>query len=148
MIYPRRDDLAEMLRAAHTLFDQLIDMAQFAAKDKKIRYAIGRNMSLERFLVPTQSVLMYAGKYTTNSPKPKQAANDSSYFQNQEMFISKFDEIVEVANSKAKPKILTLQTTCGRVVKFLCKQEANGDLRKDARLMEFNTVGMQSLTRP
>lgn len=56
------------------------------------------------------------------------------------MFIDKFDEIVEVAQSKAKPKTLTLRTQCGNTLKFLCKQEKNGDLRKDARMMEFNSV--------
>jgi serine/threonine-protein kinase ATR len=56
------------------------------------------------------------------------------------MYIKVFHEEVDVASSKAKPKTLTLSTTCGSTVKFLVKQEKNGDLRKDARLMEFNSV--------
>ena len=55
------------------------------------------------------------------------------------MFIAAFDDQVDVASSKAKPKTIRLRTLCGRTVKFLCKQEKDGDLRKDARLMEFNT---------
>jgi serine/threonine-protein kinase ATR len=42
--------------------------------------------------------------------------------------------------TKAKPKKISAVTTCGRNVRFLLKQEKYGDLRKDARLMEFNTV--------
>jgi phosphatidylinositol kinase/protein kinase (PI-3 family) len=45
-----------------------------------------------------------------------------------------------VASSKAKPKTLTLATTCGKTLKFLCKQEKDGDLRKDARMMEVNAL--------
>ena len=56
------------------------------------------------------------------------------------MHILRFHEMVDVASSKAKPKTVTLTTTCGKTLKFLCKQEKNGDLRKDARMMEFNTV--------
>lgn len=45
-----------------------------------------------------------------------------------------------MASSKAKPKTLTLATTCGKTLKFLCKQEKDGDLRKDARMMEVNAL--------
>lgn len=42
--------------------------------------------------------------------------------------------------TKAKPKKISAVTTNGRSIRFLLKQEKSGDLRKDARLMEFNTV--------
>ena len=57
-----------------------------------------------------------------------------------QMHILRFHEMVDVASSKAKPKTLTLTTTCGKALKFLCKQEKDGDLRKDARMMDFNTT--------
>ena len=46
------------------------------------------------------------------------------------MHFLQIKDAVEVAKSKAKPKILTLSTTCGHTMKLLCKQEKNGDLRK------------------
>ena len=42
--------------------------------------------------------------------------------------------------TKAKPKKISAMTTTGVSVRFLLKQERFGDLRKDARLMEFNAV--------
>lgn len=42
--------------------------------------------------------------------------------------------------TKAKPKKISATTTCGKSVRFLLKQEKHGDLRKDARLMDFNDV--------
>mmetsp|Transcript_33965 Transcript_33965/g.75441 ORF Transcript_33965/g.75441 Transcript_33965/m.75441 type:complete len:411 (+) Transcript_33965:1-1233(+) len=62
------------------------------------------------------------------------------YYHSDVMFIASMNEAVDVASSKAKPKTITLRTLCGRSVKFLCKQEKDGDLRKDARMMEFNAV--------
>ena len=54
------------------------------------------------------------------------------------MYINNLSEVVDVATSKAKPKTIYLTTTCGKTIKFLCKQEKNGDLRKDNRMMEVN----------
>lgn len=43
-------------------------------------------------------------------------------------------------NSKEKPKRIRVQGSDGRDYYFLCKREQHGDLRKDARMMEFNTM--------
>jgi hypothetical protein len=53
-----------------------------------------------------------------------------SYYHSDVMFIASMNELVDVASSKAKPKTITLRTCCGRSVKFLAKQEKDGDLRK------------------
>jgi serine/threonine-protein kinase ATR len=60
----------------------------------------------------------------------------SSHF----LFINFFHEQVTVAASKAKPKTIVIESTCGKKIKFLCKMEKDGDLRKDAHLMEFNST--------
>ena len=39
-----------------------------------------------------------------------------------------------------KPKKLTLEASDGRVARVLCKREKDGDLRKDARVNDFNDV--------
>jgi serine/threonine-protein kinase ATR len=61
--------------------------------------------------------------------------------------ILKFHEHAVVMASKARPKKMTVDTTQGETVNYLCKQEKNGDLRKDARLMEFNAVVNRVLAR-
>jgi serine/threonine-protein kinase ATR len=62
------------------------------------------------------------------------------------MFIQNFDAEVDVAASKAKPKTIYLTSTCGKHLQFLCKQEKHGDLRKDSRMMELNSVVNRLLT--
>ncbi|KAF4677611.1 hypothetical protein FOL47_000566 [Perkinsus chesapeaki] len=47
---------------------------------------------------------------------------------------------VKVMASKAKPKRIVMCGTDGRQYPFLAKQEANGDMRKDARMMDLFTM--------
>lgn len=80
-----------------------------------------------------------------------------------QMYILQFDPDIEVLQTKAKPKKIIILTVCGKSLKYLVKQviqcvilyfilhtliqviimyyvlqEINGDLRKDARMMDFN----------
>lgn len=68
-------------------------------------------------------------------------------FPNSQLQIRQFDDHAQVLHSKAKPKKLALTTTCERHIVFLCKQEKSGDLRKDARTMEFNGLVNRLLQR-
>ncbi|KAJ2161731.1 hypothetical protein GGF46_001235 [Coemansia sp. RSA 552] len=58
--------------------------------------------------------------------------------------ISAFDDIVEVMHSLQRPKKITAVGSDGRRYSFLCKPK--DDLRKDARLMEFNSMINQLLS--
>lgn len=50
------------------------------------------------------------------------------------------EEKLMVLSSLMKPSRLTLRGTDGRSYSFLCKREDKGDMRKDSRLMEFNSM--------
>ena len=54
--------------------------------------------------------------------------------------IRRFAPTAQVMKSKEKPKKISVDSSDGSTVNFLCKRESSGDLRKDARLMEFNFV--------
>jgi len=54
--------------------------------------------------------------------------------------ISKFDKTAELMHSKERPRKLTVLASDGKRYNFLCKREKVGDLRKDARMMEFASV--------
>ena len=97
-----------------------------------------KGVDYRRFMVPMQGVLAAI-------PRPAELAGPAvstslSTVAQTEMYIQRLSETVDVASSKAKPKTVYLTTVCGTTIKFLCKQEKNGDLRKDARMMEFNTA--------
>jgi serine/threonine-protein kinase ATR len=54
--------------------------------------------------------------------------------------INGFGNEIEVLKSKEKPKKLSVLGNDGRIYAFLCKKEIKGDMRKNSRMMEFNTV--------
>lgn len=153
-----------MLEQSKMLFRELILLAQVdndpeSANNEKrlthLKIAIGKKISLPSFLVPLQAAL------TVSLPRPlpkhraasaasmlhQQRMNWYDAFPNSQLQIRMFDETAQVLHSKAKPKKVTLYTTCERRITFLCKQEKSGDLRKDARIMEFNGLVNRLLQR-
>ena len=88
------------------------------------------------FLVPTQAALTicYPPPPSTTTAPP----TSSEYFPSDQMFIKTFDKYVDVMATKAKPKKIGLSTTSGQFLKFLVKQEKDGDLRKDERELMWN----------
>jgi serine/threonine-protein kinase ATR len=145
---------AQMLLQSQELFRNLVYLATQHTKERKIKWKIHQEVVLNRFLIPNQTVLRNCDIFhnninnnsnnNNNNSSNKQTSssiNDSKFSTNADfMFIDSFYEFVDVASSKARPKTLTLITTLGKKVKFLVKQEKDGDLRKDERMMEFNTV--------
>uniref|UniRef100_A0A7S1T8L2 Serine/threonine-protein kinase ATR n=1 Tax=Compsopogon caeruleus TaxID=31354 RepID=A0A7S1T8L2_9RHOD len=61
--------------------------------------------------------------------------------------IEGIDDEVLLMSSLMKPKKITLVGSDGKPYGFLCKREDSGDMRKDARLMEFAAVVNRSLAR-
>ena len=55
-------------------------------------------------------------------------------------YITGFDRQIDVMASKEKPKKVTMIASDGSRYHFRCKIERKGDLRKDARMMEFNSM--------
>lgn len=53
-------------------------------------------------------------------------------------FHSEFDDAIEVMKSLAKPRKITIRANDGKTFAFLGKPR--DDLRKDARLMDFNAI--------
>ena len=138
---------AQVLQNAKTLFPALVELATAQPKDpkeKKMRWTNCPNgiNNLSHFLIPTQAGMLKPKlESSRNQNGTKMPIDDSAYYNSGQLqYIEKFHQDVDVASSKAKPKTLYIHTTSGHVIKFLVKQEKTGDLRKDARIMDFNTV--------
>lgn len=61
-------------------------------------------------------------------------------FPTSQVNIQSFQNEIEVLKSKERPKKLTVMGSDGRAYSFLCKKEIKGDMRKNSRMMECNTV--------
>ena len=113
-----------------------MQLAQLQPKDRKIRMPSGLKGNFSDFLVPTQAALTICYPPPSSSPYAQSSSShtlDRDYFPSDQAFISHFHQTVEVMPTKAKPKKISLTTTAGFQLKFLVKQEKDGDLRKDER---------------
>jgi serine/threonine-protein kinase ATR len=153
-----RPNDGRMLAESQQLFQSFISLATLQTSQRRIPWQPDRKVQWELFLVPTQHVLMHCDPTLTLSTVNNQHGSiSSSGF----MRIQRLHDTVDVAASKARPKTFRLDTDTGRTLKFLCKQEKDGDLRKgmisfymiifetlqptksfhlDVRLMEFNAA--------
>jgi serine/threonine-protein kinase ATR len=127
------DSFSEGIRMA----DELIQLASHdpVKNQRKIHIRLSRIRT--RILVPIQTAL------TTILPVSGLAPRDElhdAFASNAQIYIKAFSDKADVMMTKEKPKRIELLGTDGQLYPFLCKREKTGDLRKDARMMEFNSM--------
>ncbi|RLN68840.1 hypothetical protein BBJ28_00002723 [Nothophytophthora sp. Chile5] len=126
------DSFAEGMR----LVEELISLASHdPANQRKIHIRLTRLHT--KILVPIQAAL------TTVLPTSGLAPRDehhTAFSPNAQIYIRAFADKADVMMTKEKPKRIEVLGTDGQLYPFLCKREKTGDLRKDARMMEFNTM--------
>lgn len=151
----KSESLHKLLVTSKTLIDYLYALAKHEVSEKvkdamKIR-PLSNEVDLSEFVPPIQAALS-ASLVSGDSSRSRDV------FPRHIPRMRAFDEIVGVMNSKARPKKLKAYVvaadsmprlrTCSNGTKdydigemhFLVKQEAKGDLRKDARVQDLNNV--------
>ncbi|KAJ1560982.1 serine/threonine-protein kinase M1, partial [Cladochytrium tenue] len=127
----------QLIQEALRLTDELLAVCNHVIPAKTTTMSVSRDFkSLKNFnhlqmIVPTQSALTVVLP-STNSPHTKQY----NPFPRNVATILGFQDEIEIMNSLQKPRKLTVAGSDGRDHIFLLKPK--DDLRKDARLMEFN----------
>lgn len=129
-------DIANSFSEGMRLVEELISLAGHdPANQRRIHIRISRIRS--KILVPVQAAL------TTILPASGLAPSDkrhSAFSPHAQIHIRTFSEKADVMMTKEKPKRIEIIGSDGRTYPFLCKREKTGDLRKDARMMEFNNM--------
>lgn len=110
----------------------------WASLSKDLGFSHQRNVP-SPLAVPVESVLTATLPTLTDSLKNHKA------FSRDVVTIHSFQDDVMVLSSLQKPKKLTARGSDGRLYGLLCKPK--DDLRKDQRLMEFNSMINRSLKR-
>ena len=82
------------------------------------------------------------GRQANNQPTNSYAALMKGYraFPSDQTTIAGFDDTIAVLHTKEKPRKLTMLGSDGKKYTFLCKKEVRGDVRKNSRMVELNTV--------
>jgi len=93
--------------------------------------------SLSANLPPTSSLESTHQPFPSNAPTFESASHPHLVAPDFHQLAEFFDEI-DIMHSLAKPRKITIQGSDGQVYMFLGKPK--DDLRKDARLMDFNSI--------
>ncbi len=156
----RNEDMKmhDLLEGSKSLFKFLIDLAKHVPSriDQRSNFSVKQwkgNVELKEFVPPVQAAL-------TVSQNAIDLANSSEAFPKNVPRMRAFSTHVQMMASKARPKKVTAyaipngfessepasRSTNKRIdgdigeMHFLVKQEAKGDLRKDARVQDLNNV--------
>uniref|UniRef100_H3HC67 Serine/threonine-protein kinase ATR n=1 Tax=Phytophthora ramorum TaxID=164328 RepID=H3HC67_PHYRM len=127
------DSFSEGMRMA----EELISLAGHDPGNNQRKIHIRLSRIRTKILVPIQAAL------TTIRPASGLAPRDElhvAFSSNAQVYIKAFSDKADVMMTKEKPKRIEVLGTDGQMYPFLCKREKTGDLRKDARMMEFNSM--------
>ncbi|GLD94292.1 hypothetical protein PINS_up002902 [Pythium insidiosum] len=131
-----RTDVATGFAEGVRLAEELISLASHdPANQRKIHIRLTRIRT--RILVPIQSALNTVLPASGLAPSDD---NHAAFSPHSQVHIKAFSDKAEVMMTKEKPKRIEVLGSDGKLYPFLCKREKTGDLRKDARMMEFNTM--------
>ncbi|RHZ15498.1 hypothetical protein DYB26_006270, partial [Aphanomyces astaci] len=121
-------DMANALSEGMRLVEELIKLAEVdPGNQKKMPIRLSRVRA--KVLLPIQSSI------------------NRRDLPESDVYIKSFGDKADVMLTKEKPKRIQVQGTDGKTYSFLCKREKHGDLRKDARMMEFNALMNKLLQR-
>lgn len=142
----QRIEMINLMRQGQRLSDQLLSLSN---KDLGKRHGIvslandlGFSHSRSshcRLAIPVEAML------TANLPTPKENLRTHKAFPKETITIDTFLDEVLVLNSLIRPKKVKIRGSDGKVYGILCKPK--DDLRKDQRLLEFNSMITRLLKR-
>ncbi|KAF4553624.1 Phosphatidylinositol -3 and 4-kinase-like protein [Elsinoe fawcettii] len=129
------------------LQEALLNACDVQLEGRATNASLSRDLGFNHKLAPNPLVIPFQHNLTPNYP----TVQDAGYIRNFKAFaadrvtIASFQDEVLVLNSLQRPRKLTLRGSDGKAYGLLCKPK--DDLRKDQRLMEFNTMINRALKR-
>ncbi|KAG5654241.1 hypothetical protein H0H81_005928 [Sphagnurus paluster] len=134
-----RTDIPELIRYCEAMTNELLNLCDYhidddsrkvltMPKDFKKLAQLGKSP----LIIPLQESL------TASLPPTSSAESDHQPFPTNTPTFEKFFDEIEIMRSLAKPRKITIQGSNGQIYMFLGKPK--DDLRKDARLMDFNAI--------
>ncbi|KZO97981.1 hypothetical protein CALVIDRAFT_50339 [Calocera viscosa TUFC12733] len=135
---PGREHVAQLVTESVKMTTELLNLADYNLPDNQYTMYISRQCRELRKITPSHLILPLQESMTVTLPSTSANQDQHKPFPNTTPIIIEFLDEVEVMKSLAKPRKLSIKADNGRVYWFLCKPK--DDLRKDARLMDFNSM--------
>ncbi|KAI0751060.1 hypothetical protein C8Q80DRAFT_1099585 [Daedaleopsis nitida] len=136
-----KHSVAKMVSSMAKLTEELLKLCRAEVKEAKVMSMSRTYKDLYRMFKPEDPshdiLIPLQESLTANLPPQSASENTHQPFPvDAPTFVSFFDE-VEVMNSLAKPKKMSIKGSNGQIFTFLGKKD---DLRKDGRLMDFDSI--------
>lgn len=142
-----KTDLNNMVHHGQRLTDALLGACEKTVDNRSSKVSLQRDLDLNPKLAPCPLVVPIEKTMIASLPSVQtaQAVRGHKPFPINAVTIAAFQDEVLVLSSLQRPRKITLRGSDGQLYALLCKPK--DDLRKDNRLMEFNTLISRSLKR-
>ncbi|KAK6341722.1 serine/threonine-protein kinase M1, variant 2 [Orbilia brochopaga] len=132
-------DLKTLIPAATKLMDALLKLCNFEIKGKPSHVSLRDDIGFPHSVAPVALIIPVQTALTVSFPADGLTGKHGhDPFARDQATISKFEDEADVMTSLQKPRKITIIGSDGRRYPLMCKPK--DDLRKDARLMDFNTI--------
>ncbi|THY55817.1 hypothetical protein D6C98_04012 [Aureobasidium pullulans] len=140
-------DLRIMITHGQKLSDGLLQACEIHIETRSANVSLSKDLNFNHKLAPNPLVIPLESTLTANAPVVQDAFHIRKFvaFAQERITIQSFSDEVLVLNSLQRPRKLTVRGSDGKQYGLLCKPK--DDLRKDQRLMEFNTMINRALRR-
>lgn len=137
---PAQVELKALLTQGQKLSDELLRVCEHHIEGKPSRLSLSRDLGFNHKTTPCRLVIPLESALTPSisANGDASALKTSRAFPKDAVTISTFLDDVLVLASLQKPRKLSVRGSDGKIYSLLCKPK--DDLRKDQRLMEFNTM--------
>ncbi len=140
-------DLRNMIQAGQRFSDEVLRISEYPIEGKVSRISLARDLGFNHKIAPSRLVVPAETCLIPSIP----TSHDSAYiktfraFAKEPITISAFLDDALILASLQKPRKLSIRGSDGNVYGVLAKPK--DDMRKDQRLMEFNTMINRFLKR-
>ncbi|KZF22699.1 hypothetical protein L228DRAFT_247070 [Xylona heveae TC161] len=144
---PAAIDPRKLVNQGQKLSEQLLNVCEAAVEAKVPNVSLSRDLGFSHKVVPCQLVMPIESALSASLPTMTENANIKSHraFSRDTVTVHAFLDDVLILNSLQRPRKLSVKGSDGRVYGLLCKPK--DDLRKDQRLMEFDSMINRALKK-
>lgn len=140
-------EMKTMISAAQRFTDELLRVADYHIEGKVPKISLARDLGFNHKIAPSRLVVPAEDFLIPNIPLVNDAATMKTFraFSKEPVTVTAFLDEALVLNSLQKPRKMSIRGSDGHVYSILAKPK--DDLRKDQRLMEFDTMINRFLKR-
>ncbi|KAJ3214103.1 serine/threonine-protein kinase M1 [Dinochytrium kinnereticum] len=130
--------LKSLVMDGQKLTDELLNLCNFQIKGRETMLNMSKDFGTLKLLAPSSMILPLQSTLNVTLPTDNSTLTSHNPFPIEAPTFKKFYDEIEVMNSLQKPRKIQVLGSNGKCFNFLLKPK--DDLRKDARLMEFNSL--------